>query len=57
MMSVNMLKEELQLADVVLKPELSFNQISFKAAQICIASGEVVTREEISRTHSKISRL
>ncbi|WP_313892441.1 patatin-like phospholipase family protein [Psychrobacillus sp.] len=57
MMSAKMVKEELQLADVVLKPDLGFNQISFKDAKVCIAAGEVVTREAIRRIHSKISRL
>ncbi len=55
MMSAKMVKEELQLADVVLRPDLGFNQISFKDAEVCIAAGEVVTREAISRIQKKFS--
>ncbi|WEK54457.1 MAG: patatin-like phospholipase family protein [Candidatus Cohnella colombiensis] len=53
MMSAKMVKEELQLADVILRPELGFNQISFKDAPFCIAAGEAVTRDAIERIRMK----
>lgn len=49
MMSAKMVKEELQLADVILRPDLGLNQISFKDAKFCIEAGEVVTKEAIAR--------
>lgn len=55
MMSAKMVKEELQLADIVLRPDLGYTQIGFKDSEICIAAGEVVTREAISRIHKKIN--
>ncbi|WP_438350494.1 patatin-like phospholipase family protein [Paenibacillus sp. FA6] len=55
MMSAKMVKEELQLADVVLRPDLGFNQISFNDSKICIAAGEVVTREAMIRIKNKLN--
>lgn len=54
-MSAKMVKEELQLADIILRPDLGHNQISFKDSQICIAAGEAVTREAIMRIKKKLS--
>ncbi|NIK77784.1 putative acylesterase/phospholipase RssA/CRP-like cAMP-binding protein [Paenibacillus castaneae] len=54
-MSAKMVKEELQLADIVLRPDLGHNQISFKDSQICIAAGEAVTRDAIMRIKKKLS--
>jgi len=54
-MSAKMVKEELQLADIVLRPDLGFNQIGFKDAAMCIAAGETVTREALARLHEKIA--
>jgi len=54
-MSAKMMKEELQLADVVLRPDLGFNQISFKDAEMCIAAGEAITREAVVRIKNKLS--
>lgn len=56
MMSAKMVKEELQLADIVLRPDLGFNQIGFKDSKICIAAGEAVTREAIIRIKKKLSQ-
>lgn len=53
-MSAKLVKEELQLADVVLRPELGFNQISFRDAANYVAAGEVVTREAIARIRQKM---
>lgn len=53
-MSAKLVQEELQLADVVLRPELGFNQISFKDAANFVAAGEVVTREAIARIRQKV---
>lgn len=53
-MSAKLVKEELQLADIVLRPDLGFNQISFKDAANYIAAGEVVTRESIARIRERI---
>jgi len=55
MMSAKMVKEELQLADIILRPDLGYNQISFKDAKFCVAAGEVVTVEAINRIHNKIN--
>lgn len=54
MMSAKMVKEELQLADVVLRPDLGYYQISFKDSAFCIAAGEAITREEIIRIKQKL---
>ncbi|MFD5021483.1 patatin-like phospholipase family protein [Paenibacillus sp. NPDC058367] len=54
-MSAKLIKEELQLADVILRPDLGFNQISFKDADDYIAAGEVVTREAITQIRQKIA--
>lgn len=55
MMSAKMVKEELQLADVVLRPDLGYNQIGFKDLQFCLDAGEVVTRDAISQIQKKIT--
>jgi predicted acylesterase/phospholipase RssA/CRP-like cAMP-binding protein len=55
MMSAKMVKEELQLADVVLRPDLGFNQISFKDSKVCIAAGEAVTREAVIQIKQKLT--
>lgn len=54
-MSAKLVKEELQLADIILRPDLGFNQISFKDADNYIAAGEVVTIESIARIRQKIA--
>ncbi|MFJ7369489.1 patatin-like phospholipase family protein [Lysinibacillus sp. NPDC098008] len=48
MMSAKMVKEELQLADVILRPDLGFQQIRFgKELAFCMAAGEAVTKQSI----------
>jgi len=53
-MSAKLVKEELQLADVILRPELGFSQLSFKDADNYIAAGERVTRDAIAMIRQKI---
>lgn len=55
MMSAKMVKEELQLADVILRPDLGLNQIGFKDAEVCIGAGEIVTRESIALIKHKLT--
>ncbi|BBI34189.1 patatin-like phospholipase family protein [Cohnella abietis] len=57
MMSSRIVKEELQLADVILRPDLGYNQLSFKDSAICIAAGEAITREAVSRIKQKLTPL
>lgn len=53
-MSAKIVKEELQLADVILRPELGYNQIGFKDAPLNILAGEKVTREAIAAIRGKV---
>lgn len=53
MMSQKILHEELQLADIVLNPQLE-NQISFKASPSYIRMGELAARQSIPAIRSKI---
>lgn len=55
MMSTKMVKEELQLADVVLHPDFGMNQITFQHTPFCVDAGMLVTREKIEQIHQKIS--
>ena len=54
-MSAKLVKEELQLADIILRPDLGFNQISFKDAAHYIAAGEKVTLDSIAQIRQKIA--
>lgn len=54
-MSAKLVKEELQLADVILRPDLGINQIHFKDAEFCMTSGMTVTQEAIERIRKVIT--
>ena len=56
-MSAKLVNEELQLADVVLRPELGFSQVSFKDQEGYITAGEKITQSSIEQIRSKINRL
>lgn len=49
MMSAKMVREELQLADIILRPDLGFQQIGFKDMNFCISAGEQVTRQSVEQ--------
>jgi len=49
MMSAKMVREELQLADIILRPDLGFQQIGFKDMHYCISAGEQVTRQSVEK--------
>lgn len=53
-MSKRMIQDELQLADVVLTPQLKNNQLTFKASASNIQAGEHVTRESLAVIQQKI---
>lgn len=53
-MSKRMIQDELQLADVVLTPQLKYNQLTFKASSSYIQAGEQVTRESLAAIQEKI---
>lgn len=53
-MSRKIITEEVQIADVVLKPEITTNQVSFKLSTHNIAMGEKAAREAIAMIKSKI---
>lgn len=53
-MSAKLVREELQLADIVLRPDLGFGQISFKDASNYVMAGEAVTQEAITLIRQKI---
>lgn len=55
MMSAKMVREELQLADVILRPDLGFNQISFKDTPFCMDAGIAITRENLHKIQQKIT--
>lgn len=54
MMSAKIVKEELQLADVILRPDLGANQISFKDTPFCVEAGVTITRAHIEKIKQKI---
>lgn len=49
MMSAKMVREELQLADIILRPDLGFQQIGFKDMNFCFSAGELVTRQSVEQ--------
>jgi len=53
-MSEKIRQEELQLADVVLHPDLGVNALSFKASPSLIQLGEKATREAVATIKKKI---
>ncbi|RXZ79347.1 hypothetical protein EBB07_23100 [Paenibacillaceae bacterium] len=53
-MSAKMVKDELQLADITLRPDLGLNQISFKDSEFCIDAGEAVTQEALESIKRKL---
>ncbi|KYG90560.1 hypothetical protein A0U40_06190 [[Bacillus] sp. KCTC 13219] len=55
MMSAKLVKEELQLADVIIRPDLGFNQIRFgKELAFCISAGKSAARHSINQIHQII---
>ncbi len=54
LMSKKIVEDELQLADIVLKPDISVNQVSFKLSPFNIAMGEQAAREAIPSIKRKI---
>ncbi|WP_107839405.1 patatin-like phospholipase family protein [Metasolibacillus meyeri] len=55
MMSAKLVKEELQLADVIIRPDLGFNQIRFgKELAFCISSGKSATRQALDQLYQII---
>lgn len=56
-MSAKLVKEELQLADVILRPDLGVNQIHFKDAAFCMTAGEAVTRDSLEQIRKKMGML
>ena len=54
-MSTKLVKEELQLADVILRPDLGLNQIHFKDADFCMTSGATITRDSMERIRKIVS--
>lgn len=55
MMSAKMVKEELQLADVILRPNLGIQQISFQDTLFCVEAGAKITRENLHKIKQKVS--
>lgn len=53
-MSQKIISEEVQLADVVLKPEITTNQVSFKLSSHNTAMGEKAAREALALIKSKL---
>lgn len=53
-MSRRIVNEELQLADVVLHPQIGLNKMTFKSSAAFIQAGEVVTREAIAAIKQRI---
>jgi predicted acylesterase/phospholipase RssA/CRP-like cAMP-binding protein len=54
-MSKKIVTEELQLADIVLKPDITTNQVSFKLSAHNIAMGEKAAREALQSIKNKLS--
>lgn len=54
-MSQKMVSEEVQMADVVLKPQITTNQISFKLSAYNIAMGEKAAQEALAMIRSKLA--
>ncbi|MCC2683469.1 MAG: hypothetical protein K0R75_368 [Paenibacillaceae bacterium] len=54
-MSAKILNDELQLADVVLNPQLGTNQVTFKASAAFIEVGEQAAREAVTTIKRKIA--
>lgn len=53
-MSAKLVKEELQIADVVLRPDLGFNQITFKDYLFSIEAGKKVTNSALEQINARI---
>lgn len=53
-MSEKIVREEIQLADVVLKPHQGSNQLTFKASPSLIRMGEKAAREAVASIQAKI---
>ena len=53
-MSSRLVNEELQIADVTLRPDFGHSQISFKNAQVCFRAGEAVTQQSLEQIRMKI---
>jgi predicted acylesterase/phospholipase RssA/CRP-like cAMP-binding protein len=53
-MSQKIIAEEVPLADIVLKPEITTNQVSFKLSAHNIAMGEKAAREALAMIKSKL---
>lgn len=53
-MSAKMVREELQIADVILRPDLGLNQISFKDHKFCIDAGERIMKSSIEQLQQAI---
>ncbi len=51
MMSAKIVREELQLADIVLRPDLGQQAIGFKDMRRCIAAGEEAARGALKKLH------
>jgi Predicted esterase of the alpha-beta hydrolase superfamily len=56
-MSKKIVTDELQLADIVLKPAITVNQVSFKASTYNIEMGEKATKEALESIRRKINEL
>jgi predicted acylesterase/phospholipase RssA len=56
-MSQKIILEEAQMADVVIKPEITTNQVSFKLSSYNIAAGEKAAREALALIHSKLQNV
>ncbi|MBD2843631.1 patatin-like phospholipase family protein [Paenibacillus sp. IB182496] len=54
-MSEKIVSEELQLADVVLRPQLDTNQMTFKASTLLIQKGELAACEAVAAIRNKMS--
>jgi predicted acylesterase/phospholipase RssA/CRP-like cAMP-binding protein len=54
-MSKKIVTDELQLADVVVRPAITANQVSFKASTYNIEMGEKATKEALELIHRKIN--
>lgn len=55
-MSQRIVQEEMQLADVVLKPQLDIQEITFKQSTAFIQKGVEVTRESLDLLRAKIKK-
>lgn len=55
LMSAKLIKEELQIADIILRPELGYKPITFKDFSLCINAGQKVTKDALSQIKQQLT--